>query len=202
MNPGPPGRAWDRWIVDSPPPQDDTGQFRREIAGAALAIVREADAEIDGGFSPRERLIAEVVSDVIVRWVASIPRFRAPEARVTALEIWRTTSVDPWRLALTGVADGNGRIGNMARELAALRADLGDHDTARATREGAALMVGVQRKLIAAVGAAALAVGGGGWAAARAVVSARESGAAEAARIETRLNYLERIVLPNPVRLP
>ena len=184
---------------DSDP--DDTGQFQREIAGAALSIVREADAEI-GGFSDRERAIADVMADVVVRWVASIPRFRSPDARVTALELWRSTSVDPWRLTLTGAADSNGRIGTMARELAALRADVGDHDTVRATREGAALMAGVRRRLLAAVGAAALAVGGGGWAAVRAVLSARESGAAEAARIETRINYLERIVLPNPVRTP
>ena len=172
---------------------DDTGQVRRDLSASAESIVHEIDSLL-GGLSPRERDIAQVTADVVTAYVAQVPRLRAPDARVTALEIAKRENDERW-LRLVGAAESNGRLGRMTAEVAALRADIGTPDQARATREAVDLVRGVRRKLLAAVGAALLAIGGSAWGLISATSDAHAAASAAAARTDARLDMIEAILI-------
>ncbi len=80
--------------------------------------------------------------------------------RLANLETWRK-GTDEWRLKLTGVADGNGRIGTMARDVEKLREDVGPSDARRKERDVVESMRGDRKRVIAALVAAATIAGGG-----------------------------------------
>ena len=101
--------------------------------------------------------------------------------RLANLETWRAGDVDPWRLRLTGVADTNGRLGRLdatieklredvgtskerdaeRAEIAQLRKDVGPTDERRKEREAVAAQRSDRKRVVAALGAAALFIGGG-----------------------------------------
>jgi len=105
--------------------------------------------------------------------------------RLAELETWREET-DGWRLRLTGVADGNGRLGILTRTVEQLRKDVGDEDECRRVRDAAATVRGVKRWLLASVGAALVAVGGSAWG----LVKSRDENIAAAARAAERLERL------------
>ena len=80
--------------------------------------------------------------------------------RLANLETWRK-GTDEWRLKLTGVADGNGRIGTLARDVDKLRDDMGPSDERRKERDAIANLRSDRKRVVAAILAAATIAGGG-----------------------------------------
>jgi hypothetical protein len=117
--------------------------------------------------------------------------------RLADLETWRDDT-DRWRLSLTGVADGNGRIGNLSRVVERLREDVGDSAECRTTRDSAAMVSKIRNSAWAAVVFAAGAVGASGWG----WVQARDARIAAEARAEQRLDRVEADVRLVFERLP
>lgn len=143
-------------------------------------------------------------------------RAAKPEnVRLVELEL-RVDDLERFQLRTVGYDGGNGRLGKMDERMDAieedveirsaalhaairteseraaevvegLRADLGTSDERKAEREDVATVRGVRRKLLAALSAAAIAVGGGGYA----VIQSRDQDRDIAARARARLDYLE-----------
>ncbi len=107
--------------------------------------------------------------------------------RMANLETWRKDT-DAWRLKLTGVADSNGRMGNLDRTVAKLREDVGDPSECKAVRETSSAVRKMQAKSWAAVAGAVLAVAGSAWG----LVKSRDENIAAAARASQRIDTIER----------
>ena len=99
--------------------------------------------------------------------------------RLANLETWRKDA-DEWRLRLTGVADGNGRIGKIDRELEKLRDDLGPSEERRKEREVIAGLRSDRKRVVAALVAAATLAGSGIYAIRDKYDSAAEARGADA----------------------
>ena len=67
-----------------------------------VAVVPRVDRVVDGGLSRRERDIAAATAHAVVVYLASIPRSRADNVRLSDLEGWRANEITPWKLRLTG----------------------------------------------------------------------------------------------------
>lgn len=185
----------------------DTARFRRLVDDS----VDELDRRL--GLNGRERELALEVAQIVAGALPGLIRARPDNARLASLENWQR-SLDEWRLKLTGVADGNGRLGRLDRhieqlhaevlalidetrkalalDVAAIRRDLGTAEERKAERAAAATVTGVRGKLVATALTAALAIGSGGWAAYKATTAAKEAAARTAGRIEARLDAHDR----------
>jgi len=141
---------------------------------------RRARDPLHGPRTPVEA--SEVSGEFETRTPVETPRVLV---RLAELETWREET-DGWRLRLTGVADGNGRLGTLTRTVEQLRKDVGDEDECRRVRDAAATVRGVKRWLLASVGAALVAVGGSAWG----LVKSRDENIAAAARAAERLERL------------
>lgn len=142
--------------------------------------------------SPREREIADAISDELVARVGEyIARARhvadAIPRRLAVLELHRA-ELDKWRLALTGVADRNGRIGELHERVDDLHEALGGPDEAKVTRTIAADVRAIRRRLTAAALSAAAAIGVAAWG----LIGSHDAGVAAAARLQMRLDAAER----------
>ena len=203
----------------------DTGRFRRLTDSS----VDELNRRTPGGLSERERELALGVAEIVAQALPGLIKARPDNGRLADLEHWREAT-DQWRLKLTGVDDGNGRIGRLDRRIddlekellakldavcaqftaaaADLRRDVGTPKEREAEKKASATVAGVRRKLVATVSAAVVAVGGGGWAAYKATTAAKEAAAFTAGRIEARLDAHDRALdwlfqgAPRPLPAP
>lgn len=120
--------------------------------------------------------------------------------RIANLETWKL-DVDRWRLKLTGLDDGNGRIGRLADDVHELRGDVGDRKECARVRAAADLVDTGRRRVIAAVITAGLALGGAVWA----MIRTRDREVAQATiqrmELELRVRNLEQR-LEQPRREP
>lgn len=134
------------------------------------------------------------------------PPGRADTIRLAQLETWRA-EVDAWRLRLTGVDEANGRLGKLTRSIEGLREDVGTSEQAATTRAIAVNVKAWRKRTVAALGAAALAIGGAGYK----FLIARDASVAAAARaagrlelrldhVEARLDRHDRVLLRSPRR--
>jgi hypothetical protein len=128
-----------------------------------------------------------ITTDRILEVAAAAPSSDRTLVRLAGLETWREDH-DKWRARLTGAADSNGRIGNLDRTIAALRHDVGDEAECKAVRETVGAVRAVQRKMVAAIGAAALAGAASAWG----LGKSRDENIAAAARAAHRLETIER----------
>lgn len=87
---------------------------------------------------------------------------RALVARIAACEA-EARDHRAYQLKLSGVAEGNGRLGAMDRTIAAIREDLGTSKERAAERATVAAVRWTTAKVLALLGAAGLATGGGIW---------------------------------------
>jgi hypothetical protein len=172
-------------------------------------VVHQLAARSD--FSPQDLELARVVAETVALRIGqsvrhahqmqndrllevahAAPGSERTAVRLAEIETWRKTEVDPWRLRLTGVDDGNGRLGRMDRRIDDLREDVGTSEQAAATRAGAALALSAKKRLWAALGAAAFALGTAGYGLFTARDQARDAAARAAAQYEVRLQHVER----------
>jgi hypothetical protein len=162
----------------SPPKDPPSGRFRRDpSAGYVDHAHRDTtrpgphvdldatDDDFRESATPVEALTdaAQAVGDAAKAVAAhAISRDEAAgiRMRLANLETWRKCT-DEWRLKLTGVADGNGRIGTLARDVEKLREDVGLSDERRKERDVVESMRGDRKRVIAALVAAATLAGGG-----------------------------------------
>lgn len=128
-----------------------------------------------------------LTTDRLMEVAAAAPSSDRMLTRVANLETWRI-GLDEWRLKLTGVADTNGRMGNMDRVVAKLREDVGTPSECVAVRETVNVLRNAQRKSWAAVVAAFIAVAGSAWG----LVKSRDENIAAATRATARIETLER----------
>lgn len=128
-----------------------------------------------------------LTTDRIMEVAAAAPTSDRMLTRVANLETWRI-GIDDWRLKLTGVADTNGRMGNMDRVLSKLREDVGTPSECAAVRETVNVLRNAQRKSWAAVVAAFIAVAGSAWG----LVKSRDENIAAATRAAARVDTIER----------
>lgn len=184
--------------------QDDTGKFRRMLEESADGVVDQIDRVVDGGLNRRERDIAAATAHAVVGYLASIPRSRADNVRLSDLEGWRANEITPWKLRLTGVDERNGRLGRLDARveanhadilavLAELREDVGTRQERAAERATIAPLAGVRHKLLASVGAAVIAAGSAAWGwrnADRAAASAEARTALRLEHVESTTNRL------------
>ena len=139
----------------------------REVTRPGPHVIGDLDATEDdfGAHTPVEELTAAAqdVGDAARALAAhAISRDEAAgiRMRLANLETWRK-GTDEWRLKLTGVADGNGRIGTLARDVDKLREDVGSTDERRKERDAIANLRGDRKRVVAAILAAATIAGGG-----------------------------------------
>lgn len=158
----------------TPPRDPDSGRGRvphrdhaREVTRPGPHVIGDLDATEDefGAATPVEELTAAAqdVGDAARALAAhTISRDEAAglRMRLANLETWRK-GTDEWRLKLTGVADGNGRIGTLARDVDKLREDMGQTDERRKERDAIANLRGDRKRVVAAILAAATIAGGG-----------------------------------------
>ena len=158
----------------TPPRDPDSGRGRvphrdhaREVTRPGPHVIGDLDATEDdfGAHTPVEELTAAAqdVGDAARALAAhAISRDEATgiRMRLANLETWRKCT-DEWRLKLTGVADGNGRIGTLARDVDKLREDMGPTDERRKERDAIANLRGDRKRVVAAILAAATIAGGG-----------------------------------------
>ena len=158
----------------TPPRDPDSGRGRvphrdhaREVTRPGPHVIGDLDATEDefGAATPVEELTAAAqdVGDAARSLAAhAISRDEAAglRMRLANLETWRK-GTDEWRLKLTGVADGNGRIGTLARDVDKLREDMGQTDERRKERDAIANLRGDRKRVVAAILAAATIAGGG-----------------------------------------
>ncbi|MBK7077136.1 MAG: hypothetical protein IPH44_33075 [Myxococcales bacterium] len=158
----------------TPPCDPDSGKGRvphrdhaREVTRPGPHVIGDLDATEDdfGAHTPVEELTAAAqdVGDAARALAAhAISRDEAAglRMRIANLETWRK-GTDEWRLKLTGVADGNGRIGTLARDVDKLREDVGSTDDRRKERDAIANLRGDRKRVVAAILAAATIAGGG-----------------------------------------
>jgi hypothetical protein len=158
----------------TPPRDPDSGRGRvphrdhaREVTRPGPHVIGDLDATEDdfGAHTPVEELTAAAqdVGDAARALAAhAISRDEATgiRMRLANLETWRK-GTDEWRLKLTGVADGNGRIGTLARDVDKLREDVGTTDDRRKERDAIANLRGDRKRVVAAILAAATIAGGG-----------------------------------------
>lgn len=143
-------------------PLCDTIDDAPEVTGVGLIEARIREAIADHAPVPPEwqALVDAIVVEVAQRTAEQRARDLAAgdrlPGRVRELEAG-VASIAAWRLALTGVADTNGRIGRIeARIDPSVEEYLAARATIRSIRWGTA-------KLLAAVGLAATIAGGGIW---------------------------------------
>lgn len=192
-----------RPMHDDADPREDTGQYRR----LASESVDELDQRV--ALSDRERELARNVAELVARGMTAI-RDRPANLRLAQAET-ELAELRAWRLRLTGVADSNGRIGvlersidehreDTSRALELIRLDVGPSDERKAEREAAKLVgsfvAGVKSRMRASLLVSLVAVGGSAWGWLSARSDARATAAAATARTDTRLDFLERVVLP------
>lgn len=158
----------------TPPRDPDSGRGRvphrdhaREVTRPGPHVIGDLDATEDdfGAHTPVEELTAAAqdVGDAARSLAAhAISRDEAAglRMRLANLETWRK-GTDEWRLKLTGVADGNGRIGTLARDVDKLREDVGPTEERRKERDAIANLRGDRKRVVAAILAAATIAGGG-----------------------------------------
>ena len=158
----------------TPPRDPDSGRGRvphrdhaREVTRPGPHVIGDLDATEDdfGAHTPVEELTAAAqdVGDAARALAAhAISRDEAAglRMRIANLETWRK-GTDEWRLKLTGVADGNGRIGTLARDVDKLREDVGPTEDRRKERDAIANLRGDRKRVVAAILAAATIAGGG-----------------------------------------
>jgi len=158
----------------TPPRDPDSGRGRvphrdhaREVTHPGPHVIGDLDATEDdfGAHTPVEELTAAAqdVGDAARSLAAhAISRDEAAglRMRIANLETWRK-GTDEWRLKLTGVADGNGRIGTLARDVDKLREDVGPTEDRRKERDAIANLRGDRKRVVAAILAAATIAGGG-----------------------------------------
>ncbi len=158
----------------TPPRDPDSGRGRvphrdhaREVTRPGPHVIGDLDATEDdfGAHTPVEELTAAAqdVGDAARSLAAhAISRDEAAgiRMRLANLETWRK-GTDEWRLKLTGVADGNGRIGTLARDVDKLREDVGPTEDRRKERDAIANLRGDRKRVVAAILAAATIAGGG-----------------------------------------
>lgn len=175
---------------------DDTDDERELTPVADLA--EEIRAEIDRRVALSDREVElrdafiEAAATHLARHLEHAHRIReATPRRVAVLEAWRA-EVDPWRLRLTGYADGNGRMGVLTRTVEELREDLGTKKEREAERRTVAAVKWTTAKVLALISAAGLIAGGGAWQALRATATAKEAVAAAAARVDATRTEHER----------
>ena len=158
----------------TPPRDPDSGRGRvphrdhaREVTRPGPHVIGDLDATEDdfGAHTPVEELTAAAqdVGDAARALAAhAISRDEAAgiRMRLANLETWRK-GTDEWRLKLTGAADGNGRIGTLARDVDKLREDVGSTEERRKERDAIANLRGDRKRVVAAILAAATIAGGG-----------------------------------------
>lgn len=149
------------------PPSPRHVDHAREVTRPGPHVIGDLDATEDdfGAHTPVEELTAaaQEVGDAARSLAAhAISRDEAAglRMRIANLETWRK-GTDEWRLKLTGVADGNGRIGTLARDVDKLREDVGSTDERRKERDAIANLRGDRKRVVAAILAAATIAGGG-----------------------------------------
>jgi hypothetical protein len=132
-------------------------------------VIGDLDATDDDGY-PAPATPVDVMADaalamsdtarVIATHAISRDEAAGIRMRLANLETWRK-GTDEWRLKLTGVADGNGRIGTLARDVDKLREDVGSTEERRKERDAIANLRGDRKRVVAAILAAATIAGGG-----------------------------------------
>lgn len=149
------------------PPSPRHVDHTREVTRPGPHI--DLDATDDDGY-PAPATPVDVMADaalamsdtarVIATHAISRDEAAGIRMRLANLETWRK-GTDEWRLKLTGVADGNGRIGTLARDVDKLREDVGSTDDRRKERDAIANLRGDRKRVVAAILAAATIAGGG-----------------------------------------
>lgn len=153
------------------------------------------------GVSPREQQLADAIAGVISESLSRHARAQHLEQtdRLLALSSRapifaseeindRLSELENWRLRLTGVADGNGRIGELTRQVHSIRADVGSSDDCRHVREAALTITTARRYMLTAIVSALLSFGGSLWG----LLKAHDESVRKNAAIEIRLDQLER----------
>ncbi len=161
--------------------------------------------------SPRERLLISAITarmldrigkvhrlstDRLLQVQQAAPASDRTQVRIAELEVWRGEMIR-WRLQISGVADGNGRLGQLTRVVEGIREDVGDSRECAAVRTSSGAVRALQRRAWAAVVAAATAVGGSGYG----LLRSRDENIAAAALAAERLERLERDVVRNRAEL-
>lgn len=164
-------------------------------------LVERIAAKIQGQISPQEQqltdAIAEVLSESLIRRVSLQHRqhtdqllslsSRAPVLASDQINS-RLDELESWRMRMTGFADGNGKIGELARRVDTLRHDVGSELECFEVRQAAQTVKAIKRYMITAIATAAISVGGSAWT----LVKSRDESTRRNAQLEYRLEQAER----------